>query len=681
MKLKFTILIIVLGINLPLLAQISSDTSMSSMLNMSIEELMNIPITAGASKASSIRESPGIMTVITADEIAKMGARDIMDVIQLVPGFEFGADLSNYVGVGLRGLWGSEGKVSVIIDGHVMNDLLYGNFGFGNHIPINQIHKIEIIRGPGSAIYGGTSQLGVILITTKAGELNGIEVSTIDGNMKGANGLIQRNNHMIQVGIKKKNYGIYGNAFIGGSLRSVYDYKNYPTGEYVPFGNQSDLKNVGLMLSGYYKNLKISFLYDKYSNRGSSYYGTAYPDSPPLVTNYYTSSTLVQYSKNIGKYFVFKPQLSLKNSAPWSLYDTVSEVKIYDKAVFRTSPQIDLVFDNNHGINVLLGSQFYTDNLYINKNRYVNNAPDSIYNQYSSNVLLYKNLSVYTQANYIGNFGSVTIGGRYEKHSLGFDAFVPRIAYTKALKNVHIKLLASQSYRTPLAMNFTSTDIKAEKATFFEMETGFKLGKSFFTTLNIYDITIQNLLVYDNVNYFYFNSNKNTGTRGFEIESKYIHKGFTAMVNYSYYNASATPHVPTFNVDPLALTNSDSTKNYQNYLLGFTPHKISYNLAYKFKEKYTISFSGNYFGSKFSYDHYEASSDSTGKDVIVKLAPVLMSNLFVSADNFMIKGFSLGLGVYNLFDEKYIYAFTYNGNHSYLPSGSREIVLKLCYKY
>ncbi|MBL7925193.1 MAG: TonB-dependent receptor plug domain-containing protein, partial [Bacteroidia bacterium] len=123
--------------------------------SLSLEELMNIKITVASIKELSPRQSPGIVSYITAEDIRNMGARDIMEVLRSVPGFEFGVDVEGVVGLGVRGNWAHEGKVVLFIDGQEMNESLYSTLQFGNHYPIDHIERIEIIRGPGSALHGG----------------------------------------------------------------------------------------------------------------------------------------------------------------------------------------------------------------------------------------------------------------------------------------------------------------------------------------------------------------------------------------------------------------------------------------------------------------------------------------------------------------------------------------------
>lgn len=148
---------------------ISAQQSLSSqdtadLYSLSLLELRNIKVTAATKTEVSLRETPGIVTVITQEEIEASGARDFIDVLRLVPGFEFGQDASNVASISMRGLWAAEGKVLVTMDGQELNDNLFASTVFGGHYDVTQIKRIEIIRGPGSSIYGGSAELGVINI-------------------------------------------------------------------------------------------------------------------------------------------------------------------------------------------------------------------------------------------------------------------------------------------------------------------------------------------------------------------------------------------------------------------------------------------------------------------------------------------------------------------------------------
>jgi len=144
---------------------------------LSLEELMNIPVTVSSRKALSQRETPGIVTVITGEEILNSGARDLIDVLRQVPGIDFRVMVNNGLGLGMRGQIGSDGRVLMLVDGIEVNEHRYGSAVFGQGFPVEQIARIEIARGSSLALYGGAAELGVINITTKsAEELDGVHV-------------------------------------------------------------------------------------------------------------------------------------------------------------------------------------------------------------------------------------------------------------------------------------------------------------------------------------------------------------------------------------------------------------------------------------------------------------------------------------------------------------------------
>ena len=147
-----------------------------------LQKILNKNVAVSSKNGLTTRETPGIITLITSEEIQNSGARDLTDVLRLVPGFDVLQDLQFVMGIGLRGSWANEGKVLVMMDGQPFNELLYQTVAIGNRFPVDAIERIEIIRGPGSAIYGGSAEYGVINIITKAAEsLDGVAVYGLGG--------------------------------------------------------------------------------------------------------------------------------------------------------------------------------------------------------------------------------------------------------------------------------------------------------------------------------------------------------------------------------------------------------------------------------------------------------------------------------------------------------------------
>ena len=152
----------------------AQDTAyIESLRAMSLEQLLNLEVSIASIDARPIREQPGIVSVVSRAEIRERGARDLAEILQLVPGFGLGVDVQSVVGPTFRGLWAYEGKTQLIVDGIELNEDLYGTIQLGSHVPAEQIEQVAIIRGPGSARYGGTAELAVIRVTTRGAKMNG----------------------------------------------------------------------------------------------------------------------------------------------------------------------------------------------------------------------------------------------------------------------------------------------------------------------------------------------------------------------------------------------------------------------------------------------------------------------------------------------------------------------------
>jgi outer membrane receptor for ferrienterochelin and colicin len=136
-----------------------------------------------------LTDSPAVVTAVSAEEIRSSGARDLMDVLLLVPGFFFGVDVQGTIGPGFRGLWGQEGKILLLIDGKEMNEQLYSTMQLGHEFPVELIERVEVVRGPGSVIYGGNAELAVVnVITRNAQGSTDVLASATYGQMLGSYG-------------------------------------------------------------------------------------------------------------------------------------------------------------------------------------------------------------------------------------------------------------------------------------------------------------------------------------------------------------------------------------------------------------------------------------------------------------------------------------------------------------
>ena len=260
MRLLYIFILSTLTCGLFATASLAEGDDLEDLGSLSLDELMNLEFSVASISAKTTREQSAIVSVITARDISASGARDLLDVLWLVPGFSSGVDVEGITGIGIRGFWAYEGKVLITVDGMSIVENLFGVVPLEEHIPVAMIERIEIIRGPGSAMYGDNAELAVINIVTKGPKLNGgllsSNVGTDGDDVSGQVGAI------VGGGNDDLHMDIAG--FWTSSYRSTSRYTDND-GVVVDLHDNSDIKTLFLNTDVNYKDLEVRLLYDLYN--------------------------------------------------------------------------------------------------------------------------------------------------------------------------------------------------------------------------------------------------------------------------------------------------------------------------------------------------------------------------------------------------------------------------------
>jgi iron complex outermembrane receptor protein len=170
------------GMALSLAATLSTaGTAIADLLDVPLEQLGEIEITTAAKVVEPLQKTAASVNVITAEELRRAGARTLYDALERLPGLSHGPGQfgEHFIAVrGIRSTWSE--KVLLLLDGHLLNDARSGSatFQFLDSLPVDNIARIEVVRGPGSALYGANAFLGVINIITKRPEaIGGVEAA------------------------------------------------------------------------------------------------------------------------------------------------------------------------------------------------------------------------------------------------------------------------------------------------------------------------------------------------------------------------------------------------------------------------------------------------------------------------------------------------------------------------
>ena len=136
---------------------------------LSLEDLLSTEVTSVAKKPQRVDEAAAAVFVIDQEDIRRSGATTIPDLLRMVPGLEVGALTSGAFAVSARGFNGrSSNKLLVLVDGRAIYlSALSGVFWDQQLVPVEDIQRIEVVRGPGAALWGANAVNGVINIVTK----------------------------------------------------------------------------------------------------------------------------------------------------------------------------------------------------------------------------------------------------------------------------------------------------------------------------------------------------------------------------------------------------------------------------------------------------------------------------------------------------------------------------------
>jgi outer membrane cobalamin receptor len=633
-----------------------------------LQKQLNKATKVASGKALSTRETPGILSVISAEEIANSGARDLIDVLRLVPGFDVAQDVNFITGLSMRGNWAHEGKVLILLNGFQMNDLLYQNVALANHFPIDFIERIEIIRGPGSALYGGSAEYGVINIITKSTEsLNGVVVTGAGGFHADA---IGRLNAGVMIAQHKKNYSWDLSAYAGNGI--ISDNKNFQD----LFRDSLQQNLIGTTQVNP-TNLSFGFSSKGLSVRGM--YDSYVAGDPFTRVTFGQGYGSIQYDWKVSNKLTITPRFTYSNQVPWTLASKVNDAYSFKVRAERLQASVNFNYSISRKLSLDFGSNYFQDD-----------AKDLLgsfhYEDKTSNTFNFNNYAIYAQGLLKTRLANITLGFRYEKNSRTDGAFVPRIALTKKIQNFHFKALFSEAFRSPsienLAIAYNKQKISPERAEVFELELGYQFTPEMLFSINGFSLSNSNVIIYGvysttevnlTNNTDYYKNYDRTGTKGIEAVYSYRKKNWYANLNYSFAQANTDNTVDIYQIE-------QSDKQY----VGQLTQKFTMNTCFTIAKGLTVNPTLIVGGRRYGYTNFttvlDASNNSVKVPVSTQLNSYALLNLFVNYRNIFSSGLTVGAGIYDLLNERPDLPQMYNSGSAPIPGRSREYVLKISYQ-
>lgn len=631
-----------------------------------MEKVIMLAIEAASHKPLPLRKAPSIISVITDEEIEKSGARDLMDIILMIPGMEFNVDVEGVVALSFRGLWANEGSISMQIDGQEINEIAYASLQFGNHHQISQIKKIEIIRGPGSAMYGGCAEYAVINIVTKKGsDIKGVSANLILGQTAET---YSKQNIGVAAGNQINDFSYQVSGILGRGQRSDRNYTDVYGNSYSMIGS-SDMNPSGVNAGIKYKNLSLNFLYDNYQTTTRDELITILSKAYPL--DFLTCMTQLKYSGQITKKIQLQVRLENKYAEPWRFVGTPEPVdSLYTGYRLKANTyraHVSTLFDPLYWLNLNVGAETNIDHGRI--------VLGELFRTDSTDQIRYLNFATFVQGLIKTSVANFTVGARYDVSSAFGSAFNPRLGATKRFGIFNFKFLYASSFRAPaiesIQLGMDKVRLKPQRSNTMEFEASVKLGKDMYLSVNVFDINTT-----DAIRYFaktdtpiighpdgYRNSRVAIGSKGLELEYKY--KSDFGFINVIYSN---------YSVGNKGVDRSNNVPQDRTQTLGVAKNKLTVTGCYNITPKIYLSPSINVLGKRWG----TTGVDSNNRGVFSEFKPQTTLNIFAGSST-LVRNLTAGIGIRNILNEDIIYLQAYNSLHAPLPGMGREYYLKVNY--
>ena len=639
--------------------------------DLPIEALMNldVPTVYGASRIEQkTTEAPSSVTIIAAEDIQKHGYRTLADVLGSVQGFNISYD-RNYSFVGVRGvsLGDFNDRILLLVDGHrVNNDYNDGAFiDTAFPLDIDLIDRVEIIRGPGSAIYGNNAFFAVINVITRQGkQVNGIEAS-------GEYGAFDTYKARLS----------YGKSFTNGMQMllsgTYYDsagqenlfYREFDT----PAQNNGVAHNMDadtyasafgsmgygdLTLSGAYNrrekvNPTAQFTLTTFNDPRlrtideRSYVDLKYAHSFPALVDVTAQVFYDRYKHKIG----YPQSLLENNEVVFSSFSTERDFGEWWGAELQLNKRL---WDRHV---LTLGAE-YRDDFLQDSQVSVQNEPD----QGSYTRTNRQSYGVYAQGDFevLTNL-HLTGGVRYDQYGDFPGTANPRLALIyHPFTTSTVKAIYGTAFRAPSFYELTTSDhaLKPEKITGYELVYEQEIGRHLRSSLSGFYNQMDDLLVFSSGSFTNFNAD----TKGLElaVEGSWA-SGVRTRASYSF---------------------QETRNSSVGWAMPDSPEHL-----FKFNISAPLIPDKVFAGLEFQYTSNRKSllntTDSTGQPITVQgeeAGGFGIINFTIFSQN-ILKNLEASVSIYNLLDRRYVDPASQFHVQDVIGQDGRSFRLKLTYRF
>ncbi|MDA3780791.1 MAG: TonB-dependent receptor [Bacteroidales bacterium] len=555
-----------------LYSQISDSSKTYDLFEMSLDDLMNIDIVSATGQNQSINDAPSIISVITSKQIQKKAYRSVAEAVNSIAGIDIITD--HYMpNLGIRGVNSGvrtySRLIKVMVDGqNVSFRSNSDNILSQSLIPIEAVDKIEVIRGPNSAVYGKNAFLGVINIITKSA------TQEVHASISQSFGIMQNNPTF---GTNTNISGTLNNfSYILSSSYSIIDKSglipiNVPGKDIYSKNDKTALmESHPLSVFGKVRyssdntgTITFDFLYSEINSYNEfADWGTLTHNNHLCFQN---SFERLSYKKVVNDKFQTSYSIAHSNGKPLDREkienDSDPSERIKRKVKYTSidaTAKVSYYFDDIS--NVSFGSDYNLDNYQHQQYYTINNLGEESLNPGGSNgkskfndiglfLQMIINPSSFFNISFLKDL-TITAGYRFDYHNIYQDVFNYRLAAVYSInKNINTKFMYGTSFNAPssaqLYTNYITPggvvgnpELKPERAETYEWALNGKLNDNLFFNTNIFYTEISDkieyLLPYGEVSNITADNVSQINSAGLETEFKLQFDNFSSYINYSF---------------------------------------------------------------------------------------------------------------------------------------------------
>ena len=542
-------------------------------------------ITIATRHKTPINKAPSIVTVITSKQIKQMGFRTLIDVLKIVPGFYVSMDETGEREIAVRGvLDDASQKIKVLIDGHSINDVWRGGAMWNfNDLPVENVKRIEVIRGPGSALYGQNAFLAVVNVITKDTEdIDGIQVTTSGGSFS-----TQNYNLLFGRGFGDLKISGFLDYFdTQGFSRKIEQDALFPAAASRSPGqsqNRKEKTDLNLRLS--YNNLEVKAKYMKKRRKDYIGVGDALNEESILRDTY--MFTEVTYKLSLNEKLNITPKLYYDQynydpffeqrpdghtAGPFSYPNGIKGQLRFKQRTIGFDNQVNYkVFEGNELTFGLQYEWIHQHDIKYGKNSHpITNANLTTVVDFTHDLPFTRKATRHVYAFYLQDEWNITkdidltVGVRHDRFTRFEGTTNPRMGLIwRFVEDAHLKLLLATAFKAPSFQELflTNNSVKIgnpsldpEKINTFELGLGYNFTKHMSVSMNYFYNRIRDKIILDAGSPKQFQNGGGSRIQGIEAEWKAdFGNDNYVFANYTFQDAEDTrsrnrlPDVPVHN--------------------------------------------------------------------------------------------------------------------------------------